>query len=99
MKKVIKDSTWEELKDIDVGAWKDPKFKGEKIPTLESILASIPPGRRAVLEIKCGPEIVPELQRVLAARCTTAVEWPTSHSPFVSAPALLARTLSELAAG
>jgi glycerophosphoryl diester phosphodiesterase len=58
--------TLEELQNVDVGAWKDPKFKGEKIPTLESILASIPPGKRAVLEIKCGPEIVPELARVIA---------------------------------
>jgi pimeloyl-ACP methyl ester carboxylesterase len=28
----------------------------------------------------------PELQRVMARRCTTSVEWPTSHSPFLSAP-------------
>ena len=58
--------TLEQLQTIDVGVWKDAKFKGEKIPTLESILASIPPGKRAVLEIKCGPEIVPELARVIA---------------------------------
>ena len=28
----------------------------------------------------------PELQRVMARRCTTSVDWPTSHSPFLSAP-------------
>jgi glycerophosphoryl diester phosphodiesterase len=63
----IADLTWDEVKDLDVGAWKSPQFKGERIPTLESILATIPKGRRAVLEIKCGPEIVPELKRVLDA--------------------------------
>ncbi len=61
----IADLTWSEVQQLDVGAWKTSRFKGERIPTLESILATIPKGRRAVLEIKCGPEIVPELKRVL----------------------------------
>jgi glycerophosphoryl diester phosphodiesterase len=63
----IADLTWDELKLLDVGSWKDPQFKDERIPTLESILVTVPKGRRAVLEIKCGPEIVPELKRVLDA--------------------------------
>jgi glycerophosphoryl diester phosphodiesterase len=58
--------TWAELQRVDVGAWKNPRFKGERIPTLESILATIPSGKRAVLEIKCGPEILPEMARVIA---------------------------------
>jgi glycerophosphoryl diester phosphodiesterase len=59
--------TWRETQSLDVGSWKGAQFRNERIPTLESILATIPPGRRAVLELKCGPEIVPELQRVIAA--------------------------------
>lgn len=59
--------TWEETQQLDVGAWKSPNFKGARIPSLASILATIPEGRRAVLEIKCGPEIVPELARVIQA--------------------------------
>lgn len=59
--------TWQETQQLDVGAWKGAQFKNERIPTLESILATIPAGRRAVLEIKCGPEIVPELSRVIRA--------------------------------
>ena len=66
--------TWEDLQSVDVGAWKAPQFKGERIPTLESILDSIPKGKRAVLEIKCGPEIVPELVRVLKASKRPASE-------------------------
>ena len=62
----VPELTWEELQQLDVGSWKGAQFKGEHIPTLESILATIPPGKRAVLEIKCGPEILPELKRVLA---------------------------------
>jgi glycerophosphoryl diester phosphodiesterase len=62
----IAEQTWEDLQRLDVGAWKDPRFKGERVPALESVLATIPSGRRAVLEIKCGPEILPELGRILA---------------------------------
>jgi pimeloyl-ACP methyl ester carboxylesterase len=33
--------------------------------------------------------IHPELQRILARRCTTSVEWPTGHSPFLCRPELV----------
>jgi glycerophosphoryl diester phosphodiesterase len=64
-KRKIVEQTWAELQQLDAGAWKAPRFKGERVPTLDPILATIPPGKRAVLEIKCGPEIVPELSRVI----------------------------------
>lgn len=63
----VSELTWDELQKVDIGSWKAPRFKGERIPTLESILATIPKGKRAVLEIKCGPEIIPEFARVLRA--------------------------------
>jgi glycerophosphoryl diester phosphodiesterase len=55
-----------ELKQLDAGSWKGPQFAGEKIPTLDEQIALIPPGKRMFVEIKIGPEIVPELERVLA---------------------------------
>lgn len=42
--------------------------------------------------------VAPALQRALAGRCTHTVEWPTSHSPFLSRPELVADLLIELAA-
>ena len=39
----------------------------------------------------------PDLQRVLARRATTSIEWPTGHSPFLSQPALVAALLRALA--
>jgi gluconolactonase len=63
----VPDLTWEELQQLDVGNLKGAQFKGERIPTLESILATVPTGRRAVLELKSGPEILRELKRVLEA--------------------------------
>jgi pimeloyl-ACP methyl ester carboxylesterase len=38
----------------------------------------------------------PDLQRILARRCTTTVEWTTSHSPFASRPELLAELVAQL---
>lgn len=65
--KKISEQTWEELQKLDVGSWKSSKFAGEKIPTLESIFEATPAGKKMVLEIKCGPEILPELAKVIKA--------------------------------
>ena len=40
----------------------------------------------------------PDLQRAMARRCTTTVEWPTSHSPFLSAPERFVGLLAALVA-
>jgi glycerophosphoryl diester phosphodiesterase len=37
------------------------------VPALEEVVAGVPDGRRLFIEIKCGPEALPELQRVLGA--------------------------------
>jgi pimeloyl-ACP methyl ester carboxylesterase len=42
--------------------------------------------------------VSPALQHALARRCTRTVEWPTSHSPFLSRPQLVADLLADLAA-
>ena len=65
--RAITNLTLAEARQLDVGAWKGAQFKGEPIPTLESILATIPKGKRIVLEIKDGPHIIPEFTRVLRA--------------------------------
>jgi len=35
----------DELRKLDVGKWKNAKFAGEKIPTLEEMLATVPSGK------------------------------------------------------
>lgn len=64
---VIAESTLEELRKLDVGSWKNSKFAGEKIPTLREMLDTIPKGYKVYIEVKCGPEIIPELMRELQA--------------------------------
>jgi glycerophosphoryl diester phosphodiesterase len=57
----IVNATLGELRKADVGKWKDPRFAGERMPTIEEVLATIPadPHKRLFCEIKVGPEAVP----------------------------------------
>jgi len=56
-----------ELRALDAGGWKGAEWKDEKLPFLEEIMATVPAGRRLFIEIKCGPEVLPELERVWKA--------------------------------
>ena len=49
----------------------------------------------------CAEDLVvhPDLQRILAKRCATVVEWPTGHSPFLSDPERVSGLLTEVARG
>lgn len=63
----VANHTFAELRALDVGKWgkwKDKSFS-EKIPSLDEVLELIPEGRRLFIEIKCGPEVLPELERTL----------------------------------
>ncbi len=63
----IAQSTFEQLRTLDIGQtgpWAGKGFS-EKIPALEEVLALIPEGKRLFIEIKCGPEVLPELEKVL----------------------------------
>lgn len=52
---LVRDHTMSELKRFDAGSWKDPRFAGERIPTLEEVL-SLAKGRVGVaIEIKNLP--------------------------------------------
>jgi glycerophosphoryl diester phosphodiesterase len=59
-------STLAQLRQLEYGAWKSDQFRGEPIPTLDQVLATVPPGRQIFVEIKCGPEIVPPMRDAFA---------------------------------
>ncbi len=54
-----------ELRKLDVGSFKGEEFKGEKMPFFEEVLATIPEGRKLLVEVKCGPEILPLMKDAL----------------------------------
>lgn len=60
-------STLAELKTLDVGIWKSAQFAGTRIPTLPEVLATVPDGKKIFIEVKVGVEIIPALQKALAA--------------------------------
>lgn len=62
----VAETTSQELLQLDVGSYKSEKYKGEPIPLLSDIVDSIPPGRKLYIEIKCGKEVLPYLQELLA---------------------------------
>lgn len=55
------------LRRLDVGRHKHSRFTGERIPYLEEVLPTLPPGRQLFLEIKCGPEILSPLAQAITA--------------------------------
>lgn len=61
----IVDQTLAELKSLDVGRWKNPKYAGERVPTLKEVLATIPDKRRLLIEVKCGAEAISAIARDL----------------------------------
>ena len=64
----ISEHSLDALRELDVGSWKGPQWSGERIATLEEMLAvAAPPDARFYVEIKCGPEIAAELVRVVQA--------------------------------
>lgn len=52
----VSEQTLAELKQLDVGAWKAERYRGERIPTLKEAIEAIPPGRQLFVELKDGVE-------------------------------------------
>ena len=63
---VVQETSFDDLRALEVGGWKDAKWAGERIPLLEDVLAIVPEGKQAFLELKSGPEIVGPLAKVLS---------------------------------
>ena len=65
-KSVSKELAWDDIKDVDVGSYLDPKYSGERIPTIEATFAAMK-GRPTYLcfvdEKGAGPEYIAEKAR------------------------------------
>lgn len=50
----IQDLTWEEVRRLDIGAWKGSRFAGQRVPSLEEMFAAMAadPARRLYIDIK-----------------------------------------------
>lgn len=55
-----------ELRKLDAGSWKGGAFRGEKLPLLSELLATVPEGKLCYIEIKSGdPRIVAPLKKAV----------------------------------
>lgn len=61
----VKETEYQQLRDLDVGTFKSEKFAEEPIPLLSDIIETIPPDRKLYVEIKCGKEILPILEKLI----------------------------------
>lgn len=62
----VAESTMAELRALDAGSFFDKRFAGTRLPTFREVAAVVPKGKWFFIEVKCGPEILPELIRQAA---------------------------------
>ncbi len=60
--------TFAQLQSIEVGSWKDPKFSGERIPSLNEVVALLPADREIFIELKSDEfrGLLAQLDKLLA---------------------------------
>jgi len=66
----VEDTASDVLRQLDVGSFKGEQYKNEKIPFLEEIIAMVPPSKTLYIEVKCGLEGLPFLQKVINETAT-----------------------------
>jgi glycerophosphoryl diester phosphodiesterase len=62
---VVKNTHSDTLRLLDVGSFKGAEFKNERIPFLEEVIALLPPGKKLIVELKCGVEGLPLLKKIV----------------------------------
>ncbi len=66
-KLLVTKAPFEQLRALDIGSWKSPKWRNERMPTLDEVLAIVPTGKKVFLELKSGPELAAPIAKVIAA--------------------------------
>jgi pimeloyl-ACP methyl ester carboxylesterase len=85
--------------DAEIVAWALARLGPQPLRTLQDTPRTIAWRLKPSTYAVCANDMAvhPDLQRLLARRCSATVEWPTGHSPFLSLPELVADLLGELA--
>jgi pimeloyl-ACP methyl ester carboxylesterase len=85
--------------DPATATWAVDRLGPQPSVTLGDVPTAVAWRARPSTYIVCTEDrgIHPDLQRALARRCDERVEWPTSHSPFLSAPDRVADLVAGIA--
>lgn len=65
VKMIVNKTKLSSLKTVDIGSKKDPIFSGEKIPTLNEVLLTLPANSKIIIEIKSNISILHALTELL----------------------------------
>ena len=79
-------------------AWALDRLGPQPLVTLQQEPAAIAWRSRPSTYAVCNDDMAvhPDLQRIMAQRCGSVVEWPTDHSPFLCRPDLVTGLLLEI---
>jgi len=61
----VKETNSAVLRKLDVGSFKDAKYKGEKIPFLNEVIKTVPSGKKLVVELKSRGNVFPQLKKIV----------------------------------
>lgn len=64
-KKLIRESTFPEIRALDAGSWKDEIYQGERIPTFKEIVEIVPSDKKLSVEIKGGRKCLGPVKNIL----------------------------------
>ena len=87
--------------DADTVAWALARLGPQPLITLQGIPKLAAWRTKPSTYVVCEDDMAvhPGLQRIMARRCGSVIEWPTDHSPFLCRPDLVAGLLVDLAKG
>jgi pimeloyl-ACP methyl ester carboxylesterase len=82
-------------------AWALARLGPQRMDTMSQAPSAVAWRTKPSSYLVCTEDLAvhPDVQRLMAARCTTTVEWACSHSPFLSQPERLAELLGGIATG
>ena len=86
--------------DAEWTEWAVARLGPQPVVTFQQSPAVVAWREKPSTYVVCADDqtIHPDLQRILARRCTTSVEWPTGHSPFLCRPELVVDLVAGLVA-
>jgi len=61
----ISETSSAKLRKLDVGSHKSKKYAGERIPFLEEIIDTVPPGKKLFVEVKSDAKTLPYLKEIV----------------------------------
>jgi pimeloyl-ACP methyl ester carboxylesterase len=85
--------------DADTVTWALARLGPQPLITLQGTPKLVAWRTKPSTYVVCVDDMAvhPDLQRIMARRCGSVIEWPTDHSPFLCRPDLVAGLLVDLA--